>query len=170
MSWFTQIFQSQKHTVTRATSSPQQDAARKPLEARHAEMEEAIDVAWQAHQSELQQALTPERRRESFVIWRQAIDTEAHDYADLFIGRPERQRILKLEVEAIMQAYLFGYMARQGWIEESMALQSAYVLGRSLRDQIRALGVSLDSLQATLGTVMADALTEIIRQGMKQNE
>src|SRR5438105_900490 len=70
-----------------------------------------IERALEEHRNELQTALTPEIRQKVFAIWRQTIDTEAHDYADLVLAYPDRPRIIELEVHTFINAYLNGYMA-----------------------------------------------------------
>jgi hypothetical protein len=79
------------------------------------------------------------------------------------MSHPKREQIIQLEVEATMQAYLIGFMAQKGWIEKNEAQQSAFIVGRTLRDRVRALGVSFDNLRATLGTTMNSALEDIIK-------
>jgi hypothetical protein len=126
-----------------------------------------ISRAAEAHQAELQQALTPEARQKAFSLWRRSIDAQAHDYVDLILRHPERDRVVQLEVDTFMRAYLNGYMAGQGWIDFNTALQSAFLLGRAFRDQIRALGIPLDvSVSATFGTVVNETLASIVKLGL----
>jgi hypothetical protein len=134
-------------------------------------MKMSIQEAWSAHYAELANLPTPQRRAEILMMWRGMIDQEAHDYADLVSSYPKgakRDQILQLEVEAIMKAYLYGFMAHRGWIEKIEAQQAAFMLGRALRDQIRGLGVSIDTLKATLGMVMTEALRAIVDLGIEK--
>jgi len=119
------------------------------------------------HRAELQQALTPEARQKAFSLWRRSIDAGAHDYADLMLQYPERNRLIELEVDTFIQAYLNGYMAAKGWIGEQPAVQSAFMLGRHLRDELRRLGVPIDSLNANLGTLMDETLRSIVKLGLE---
>ena len=125
-----------------------------------------ISRAGEAHQSELQLVLTPEARQKAFSLWRRSIDAQAHDYADLILRHPQRDRIVQLEVDSFMRAYLNGYMAAQGWIDEQLALQSAFMLGRRLRDELRRLGLRIDSLSANLGTAIDQTLVAIVKSAL----
>ena len=125
-------------------------------------------VLFTAHRDELQSLPVPQRRAEILQTWRRAIDQAAHDYADLVLTVPNSQdRILQAEVDAMMGAYLQGYMAGRGWAEADAARLAAFVRGRALRDQLRALGLPIDQLRATLGTVMDNALREITELGLR---
>ena len=123
--------------------------------------------AWDKHRAELDKHLTPEIKQRVFLTWSQAKNREAHSYADLVASYPTKsQQIARLEAETIMQTYLYGYMAKQGWIEEIEALQMPFALGRSLRDRIRELGVSSTHASATLATDMNKALEAVLKLGM----
>jgi hypothetical protein len=165
MSWLSKIFSPKPEREKAPDSSPQPLYGFDPAHDRLIEAD--LEMVCREHQADLDQALTPQRRNQILMTWRQTLDTEAHDFADLVLRLPQRERVLQMEVETMMQAYLRGYMARQGWISEPLALQSPYVLGRRLRDGLRAMGVSLNSLNANLGTVMSSALTNIARLGMQ---
>lgn len=65
-----------------------------------------------------------------------------------------------------MQAYLVGYMGARGWIAPIEAQQAPFMAGRFFRDQLRSLSVPIDTLKATLGTVLDDALAEIVQLGL----
>jgi len=127
---------------------------------------DSISRAAEIHRAELQQALTPEARQKAFSLWRRSIDAQAHDYADLILRHPQRDRIVQLEVDSFMRAYLNGYMAAQGWIDEQLALQSAFMLGRRLRDELRRLGLRIDSLSANLGTAIDQTLVAIVKSAL----
>src|ERR1051326_1253580 len=160
MSWFQRLFK-------RSTAKPSQASSRgAPVRSGM----ESVGRAFQEHERELNEALVPARRAEVLAMWRQRIDAEGHDYADLVVAYPDRQRIVQIEGESIMQAYLLGYMAKRGWIDEGIALQSAFRLGRHLRDQLRSLGVRIDTLRATLGTVVDDVLLQIVKLGLRPND
>jgi hypothetical protein len=123
---------------------------------------EIIGAAFGAHAHELDAALTPDVRAKILGTWRTGIDREAHDYADLVLSHPRREAIMRLEVETIMQSYLCGYMASRGWLDKVVAQQAPYVLGSSLRNELRRLGVSLQSVSATFGVVMNETLQKIV--------
>lgn len=124
--------------------------------------------AWLAHRHELANLPTPQQRAEILMTWRGIIDQKAHDYADLVSSHPRRDQIAQLEAEIIIQAYLCGFMAHQGWIEEVEAQQAAFMLGRALRDQLRGLGVSFDTLNVTFGLAMTEALEAIVKLGIEK--
>lgn len=126
-----------------------------------------IREAFQAHLAELDAALTPDRRRQALLAWRQAVDSGAQDYADLVAAHPRRDEILRAEGEVIMNAWLCGYMAQRGWIRDVDAKQAAFTLGRMLRDRLRAMGVSVDSCKATLGATIEGSLGAIVALGLK---
>ena len=126
----------------------------------------SIAQAFQAHARELAGVPQAEERAKILAVWRQAIDGEAHDYADVVLANPRREEIMRLEVETIMQAYLVGYMAARKWIEPMMAQQAPFMAGRFFRDQLRSLDVPVDTLKATLGTVINRALAEIVQLGL----
>jgi hypothetical protein len=122
-----------------------------------------IARAQQEHAIELENALTPDVRQKIFATWRQNIDANAHDFADLILRYPDRDRIAQLEVTVFMQAYLNGYLAARGWIDSNLALQSAYRLGRHFRDEIRRLGLPLQAVSTNTGTAIDSALLEIVQ-------
>lgn len=122
----------------------------------------AIRHARRAHAAEL--ASTPAQRAQIHAVLREAIDSDAHDYADLVLAHPQRERIVKLQVEIAMEAYSCGLMARRGWIEPLVAQQGAMYLGRKLRDELRALGVDLGKVNANFGTVIDRALLNIVER------
>ncbi|HJT80271.1 MAG TPA: hypothetical protein VJ719_03655 [Chthoniobacterales bacterium] len=157
MSWFKRIFS--KSEATSPTEFNPTPARTDPFAT--------IGEALRQHSAELPAALTPERRRQVHSIWTETINTRAHDYADLILTYPDRDTIAKLHVDTIMQVYLNGYMAAQGWITENVALQSAFMLGRNLRDQIRGLGLPLDKLSANTGTTIDGALKSIVEVGIQ---
>ncbi len=156
MGWFKRIFSNMASSPP--TQSNVADTRVDPIAA--------IGEALQKHSGELQAALTPQRRMEAYSIWRETINTQAHDYTDLMLAHPDREAVIKLEADAIMQAYLNGFMAAQGWITENIAMQSAFLLGRGLRDQVRGLGISLNSVNANLDVVMNEALSKIVKLGL----
>jgi hypothetical protein len=130
---------------------------------------EAVRRAWEAHQQELQDIPGGERRGQMLMIWRQAIDEEAHDLADLILGHPRRDDIMRLEVSTMMDAYLMGHMARRGWIGEIDARLASHRVGRAFRDQLRQWGVPIDTCRATLGMVVNDALERIAELGIRED-
>lgn len=119
-----------------------------------------------AHAEELADVPGGDRRGEIVTTWRGTIDQQAHAYADLVLSHPRRDELVALEVEAIMQAYRIGYAGGQGWISEDAARQSAFVLGRTLRGQIRRLGIKLEDVEITIGVVIDDALLGITKRGI----
>ncbi len=127
-----------------------------------------LEQAWTAHAADLAKLPSPPSRFRALSHWRSAIDLEAHDYADLVLQHPHKEQIVQVEVNAIMRACLCGYLAYRGWITPVAARQGAYMLGRNLRDELRTLGVQIDSLKTTLGTVMNRALDEIVQQAITQ--
>ena len=126
-----------------------------------------IGQAFRAHAQELAGVPAPEERSRILMTWRQAIDREAHDYADLVLAHPQREEIARLEVETIMQAYLVGYMGARGWIAPIEAQEAPFVAGRFFRDQLRSVNVPIDTLKATLATVIDDTLAEIVQIGLE---
>ena len=158
MRWLQRLF---------SRKSENDDRASRPSPAR-IDIVAVIQRALEEHAAELQQALTPEIRQKVFALWRQTIDTEAHDYADLVLAYTDRARIIELEVDTFMNAYLSGYMAAHGWIDRQIALQSAFLLGRRLRDQLRAIGLTLNTVSANVGTVLDRTLVNIVTFGLEQ--
>ncbi len=65
----------------------------------------------------------------------------------------------------MMGAYLAGYAAGIGWVDVVLAEQEAYRIGRALRDELRAIGIRLEELSLTIGTVMDGALRDIAKLG-----
>lgn len=126
-----------------------------------------IGQAFRAHAQELAGLPASEERARILMIWRQAIDEEAHDYADLVLAHSQREEIIRLEVETIMQAYLVGYMGARGWIDPIEAQQASYTAGRFFRDQLRSLGVPVETLKGSFATVIDDALAEIVQLGLQ---
>lgn len=122
----------------------------------------AIGNARRAHAAELQ--TTPAQRAQIYAVLRDAIDSNAHDYADLVLAHAQRERIAQLQVEVAMEAYFCGLMARRGWIDALDAQQGAFFLGRKLRDELRALGVDLGKVNANFGTVVDRALMSIVER------
>jgi hypothetical protein len=131
---------------------------------------ERISRSWAAHRDELGDLPSPRRRAKILTTWREIIDREAHDYADLVLVHPKRERIVELEAEAVTQAYLCGVMAQRGWIERIEAEQAAFMLGRSLRDRLRGLGFPLDSVNLTIGVVIDEALGAIVELGVEEGD
>ncbi len=125
-----------------------------------------IGQAFRSHAQELAGVPGSEERARIVMTWRQTIDREAHDYADLVLAHPKREEIIGLEVETIMQTYLVGYIGGRGWIDPIEAQEAPFMAGRFLRDQLRSLGVPIDTLKGTLGTVIDDALGEIVQLGL----
>jgi|GEM_PF-5341808 len=66
-----------------------------------------------------------------------------------------------------MYAYLSVHAAQRGWVPEIEARQAAFRLGRAFRDRLRTLGVPIDSLKATLGTVIDRTLMKIVELGLQ---
>jgi len=128
---------------------------------------ERLSQSWTAHREELVDQPSSQRRAGILALWRESIDRNAHDYADLVLGHPQREQIMELEVGAIMQAYLCGVMARRGWVEKIEAQQAHFALGRALRDRLRGLGVPLETLKLTIGTVIDEALESIVQLGLE---
>ena len=95
------------------------------------------------------------------------------DVDDVGLGdldaKPRVLLALRLEVEVIVNAFLIGMMAREGWIEPIDAQQGPFILGRWFRDQVRGMGVSIDPLKATLGTVIDGALQSVVALGLDKN-
>lgn len=127
----------------------------------------SLQEAWSKHANDLAGLPTPAQRGEALKIWRTTIDMEAHDYADLVLAQPLREQILQAEAEALIHAYLSGYMAHRGWVPEIEARQAAFRLGRAFRDRLRTMGVPIDTLKATLGTVIDGALAKIVALGLE---
>ena len=155
MQWLKKLFGSSESTnVSESAAKPQ----RKTL---------SFAETWEKHRVELDKHLTAEIKQKIFLTWSQSKNREAHEYADLVASNPTKSKqIAQLEVDTFMQVYLAGYMAKQGWIEEIEALQMPFMLGRSLRDQIRSLGVSFTNVSANLGTDMNKALEAVLKLGM----
>lgn len=107
-----------------------------------------IQEAYAVHRDELANALPPERRMRIMMTWRQMINQEAHDYADMLLSHPRRDETKPAEIETYMHAYMAGYMAGRGWIREAEAHRAAFTLGRALRDHLRGLGVPLEDLHS----------------------
>jgi hypothetical protein len=128
-----------------------------------------IDDAWAAHWKEFKDLPDPQTRAAVLGKWREIVGRDAHDFYDMIASHPNMSEITKLEAQTIMKAYLCGYMARQGWVDETEALQANLFLGREFRDDLREKGVQVDQLKPTLGTVMSDALEEIIKLGIGKN-
>ena len=122
----------------------------------------AIGAARRAHAAELE--TTPAQRAAIYAVFRDALDANAHDYLDLLLASPQRERVAQRQVEVAMEAYFCGLMARRGWIDAVDAQQGAFFLGRKLRDEIRALGVDLAKVSANFGTVVDRALLSIVER------
>ena len=98
-------------------------------------------------------------------MWWRSIYQKAHDYADMAAAHPNTEQIAKAEAEAVMTAYLCGYMAGKGWVTEDDAIQEVYRIGRSLRDNLRALGVSFDNVSPATGVTINEVLENIVKLG-----
>lgn len=138
---------SPKETVTAQSSGP------------------SVTAALASHSSELENVPPGHRRAAVLLTWRDAIDEHAHDYADLVVAHSRREKILEVEVAAMMGAYLAGYAAGIGWVDVVLAEQEAYRIGRALRNELRSIGIRLEELTLTIGTVMDGALRDIVKLG-----
>jgi hypothetical protein len=147
----------------RRPTAAARDGAANPLAER-------ISRSWAAHRDELVDLPSPRRRAEILATWREIIDREAHDYADLVLVHPKREQIMELEADAITQAYLCGIMAQRGWVERIEAEQAAFMLGRALRDRLRGLEFPLDSVNPALGVVINEALGSIVELGVEESD
>jgi|CXWL01.1.fsa_nt_gi hypothetical protein len=109
---------------------------------------------------------TPAERMRVYSIFREALNTEAHDYVDLVLAHPQREAVLELQVGVAMEAYFAGVMARRGWISEMDAHQGAYGLGRMFRQRLGGLGIQLTQVKLTIGSVIDNSLREIVKAGL----
>src|SRR5438874_2428792 len=75
----------------------------------------SIEQVWAAHRHEMGDVPTSEQRQHSLRIWHEAIDKDAHDYSDWVAAHPQMQRIAQLHAEAVVLAFIAGYMAGRGW-------------------------------------------------------
>jgi len=129
-------------------------------------LQEKLEEALRSHSNEISSLTTGEAKTQVLMTWRKTIDEEAHDYADAVVSHPNREEIMKLEVDTIMTSFYFGLMAKQGWVAEGDALQGAYIVGRAMRDRLRCMGVRLDALNPSLGAIIDEALSKIVMIGL----
>ena len=120
-----------------------------------------------SHSVGLEGVLSGERKAVVLTTWRSVVEERAHDYADLVLGREDREEIQELEVEAMAQAYLLGWAASRGWIRELDARQGAFELGRAFRDRLRDRGVRLEELTLSVGMVLDDAFGAVVERGLE---
>jgi len=119
--------------------------------------------SWREHAQELQDALTPEKRRDVLAMWWESIHQKAHDYADMVAAHPKNELITEAEAKAMMTAYLCGYMASRGWVTEDDAIQEAFTIGRAFRDHLRSLGVTFDNVSPAVGVIINEVIENIVR-------
>ncbi|HYF48737.1 MAG TPA: hypothetical protein VEJ63_05000 [Planctomycetota bacterium] len=157
MSWLKSLFGS--------NSEPEKN---EPHQKRFVHPVAAMEEAFKAHGDELNGTLTAENKKNALMTWRSYIDEHQHDFADLVAHDPKSEQLAKLEADVIMRTFLCGVMAKRGWIEEMTAKQVPFMLGRALRDQIRAMGIPLEQkVNANAGTSIDMALMQVLEVGMK---
>lgn len=139
-----------------------------PPEAGEERSGPSLEEAFAAHQAELEGLPSGAERGRITMIWQQEMDEHAHDYLDLLLTVPDAvtPRVFALHAGAIIHSWLAGYMVRRGWVDEREALQAPYRFGRRLRDELRALGLPIESLRSTFGVVVDRTLGKITRAGM----
>ncbi len=102
---------------------------------------------------------------ELLLLWRQAIDERAHAYSDLVAGHGSAEQVAAFHAEAIMLAWSLGYAAERGWIEEGEVRLNVSTLGRSLRDQVRELGLEIEHLGLDMPLIVDETLADIAALG-----
>ena len=156
MGWLRNIFNKERH------APPPRRISADPMER--------FGESWAIHRDELASVPNPQRKQEILRIWREAIDSQAHDYADLVLVHPNRDQIMQLEVEAIMQAYLSGVMVQRGWVVSTYAEQLDFALGRLLRQKLAQLGVSWETVRGDYVKVINQALGSIVQLGIENGD
>jgi hypothetical protein len=126
-----------------------------------------VQEAWNGHSEEISGHLSPAVKVAVLETWREYIDKNAHDYLDLVASHEKMLQITELEVDTMMRVYVCGFMAKRGWIEDIIAQQMPFMLGRNLRDQIRSTGISLDSLSSNTAVMIDRALRQVLQLGTK---
>ncbi len=122
-----------------------------------------ISEAFAAHQAEMAGMPPPAERERILLAWRRALDVREKAYADLVAAHPRRDDLLRLEAECILQAWLCGHMARRGWVTDAEARQAVFMLGRMLRNRVRAAGVPIEAAGGNVATTIDATLLEIVK-------
>jgi len=131
-----------------------------------------LQAVLKAHATELERVPRREQLAEVQVLWSQMLHEEIHELADLIAAHPRRDDAAREEGRVLTIAFLAGYAARRGWLEEIQARAVAYRLGRALRDRLREIGIAIDDaprLVGIVGVVIDRTLMKIVEVGLKAN-
>ena len=127
---------------------------------------DTIQYASEAHRDDLKHLPRSDRRMAILLIWRRAIEEDAHDFSDLISSHKQRDSLIEIKIDAITEAYLTGYIAGRNWIAEDIARQHACIIGHGLRNRLRKAGIKFDTLNPSLGVVIDSILEKITEQGI----
>jgi hypothetical protein len=124
-----------------------------------------LETAFRENGSPLNAALTPDGKKKAMETWRGALKQHVPDYVALMAGHPAAEQVMQIEVDHYMRAYLCGALARERKIAEVDALQVGFLLGRELRDSLRARRIPIDTLSANLGVGLDQSFAAVVQAG-----
>jgi hypothetical protein len=117
------------------------------------------------HAQELDGIPVRDRRGELIEAWRQHLDQHAPPLSQAIVEHPEREHLVGVQVEHLLEAYLAGFLAGRGWLEEGLEEKVVAHLGRSLMADFREAGLPLERLQEDLQEVVEGTLLTLVQMG-----
>lgn len=130
-----------------------------------------FEAVVEAHRSELAHVPAPDRHKALLDFWRGELKSRAMHYLDMIDQRPEiGDQVAQLHIQALMHAYLAGYLAGRGWAAREEAQQQAATVANALCEALRGHGLNLDAFAFDLEQVVVRALGEIVAMGAKDGE
>lgn len=124
-----------------------------------------LETAFRENGPLINAALTAEGKKKAMETWRESLIENVPDYVALMKGHPSAEQVLQMEVDLYMRAYLSGALAREGKIAEVDAIQVGFLLGRELRDGLRARTIPIETLNANLGTGLDRSFAAVVHAG-----